>query len=330
MVAGFLAGIMVVFLLSACGFTSEDVSSESSDALSADSCNVVQHASGETCIPKNPQKIITLVPPALSNAVILGIQPIGSTHSPIEDTSGDAEKYVFPEFLKGRTEGIEPLGQIVQPSLEKITLLKPDLILSWQTVHSGVYSSLSQIAPTVLYDWQGTRAWRGYFDFTAKLLSREDEAEAAWRDYYDRVEELKVALGNRYADKTISFVYFCCDGFGSQAPESFMGSILEDIGLRRPPSQSEKSPPYGEIRFSEEEISKADGDVIFIASYTKSDREYLETITEKPLWKQLKAVQQNHVYVVDAETWRGGNLLAANAIIDDLYKYLLDTSAADT
>ena len=324
----FVAGILAAFLLSACRLTSEDDFSESNDALLIDGCNAVQHASGETCIPDNPQRIATLVLPALSNAIALGIQPIGSIHHPIDSTQSKAGR-IFPGFLPDNLENIESLGRLGAPNLETISLLKPDLILGWQVANSGVYSSLSQIAPTVLYDWQGTGTWREYFNFMAKLLNREDAAEEAWRDYYDRIEELKTALGDRYADKTISFVYFCCDGFGSQAPESFMGSILEDIGLQRPTSQAMPAPPYGELQFSEEKLPDADGDVIFLASYYDSDRAYLEHIIEKPLWKQLKAVQQNRVYVVDAETWRGGNLLAAHAIIDDLYKYLLDTPNAD-
>lgn len=325
MVAGFLAGIMAVFLLSACGFTLKDASSESSDALLVDSCNVVQHASGETCVPNNPQRIATLVLPALSNAIILGIQPIGSLHHSIE-TIQSQSGHIFPEFLPNEAEDIESLGSFGAPSLEKMSLLKPDLILGWQGGQSNIYPLLSEIAPTVLFDWQGTQIWRKYFDFMAQVLNRENEAQRAWDDYYDRVEELKIALGDRYMGKTISFVYVCCNNsIGSQAPESFVGSILEDIGLQRPPSQSEASPPYGEIYYSEEEVLKADGDVIFIASYSKSDQEHLKSVTEGPLWKQLEAVQQNRVYVVDAETWRGGNLLAAHAIIDDLYKYLVNT-----
>ena len=324
----FLVGVMVVFLLSACGFTSEDISSESGDVFSVDNCNVVQHASGETCVPSNPQRIATLTLQSLSNAIVLGIQPVGSMHHPEGSLQSETGR-IFPEYTPNKIEEIEPLGRFGEPSLEKLSLLKPDLILGSQW-NSTPYPLLSEIAPTVLFDWQGTQIWRKYFDFMAQVLNRENEAEEAWKDYYDRVEGLKTALGDRYVGKTISFVYICCNNsIGSQAPESFLGSILEDVGLQRPSSQSEKSPPYGEIQFSEEEISKADGDVIFIASYSKSDREYLEGITEKPLWKQLHAVQQNRVYVVDAETWRGGNLLAAHAIIDDLYKYLLDTSASD-
>ena len=329
MVASFLVSIMAVFLLSACGFTSKDTSSESSSPLSADSCNIVQHASGETCVPNNPQRIVTLRLQGLANAIILGIQPVGSLHHPTEDSQSVTGR-VFPEFIPDKVEGIKSLGSFGEPSLEKMSLLKPDLILGTQA-QSAIYPLLSEIAPTVLFDWQGTQIWRKYFDFMAQVLDREDEAQKAWDDYYNRVEALKMALGDRYANKTISFVYFCCGGhFGSQAPESFMGSVLEDIGLQRPPSQAIPAPPYGEITFSEEKLPEADGDVIFVASYNKSDREHLDNVLERPLWKQLEAVQQNRVYLVDAETWRGGNLLAAHAIINDLYKYLLDKPAPPT
>ncbi|MEM8831228.1 MAG: hypothetical protein AAGE96_17995 [Cyanobacteria bacterium P01_G01_bin.19] len=63
---------------------------------------------------------------------------------------------------------------------------------------------------------------------------------------------------------------------------------------------------------------------MFVASYSKQDRAYFEQIKQKPLWQQLNVVQQNRVYVVDAGTWRSGSLMAANAVMDDLEKYLLN------
>jgi iron complex transport system substrate-binding protein len=307
----FLLGGLSSFLFCACGITSN------SNSASLINCHEVQHASGKTCVPNNPQRLVTLSLPTLANALLLGIQPVGSTNQNVEE-------YTFPKYLEDKAKEIESLGGNAQPSIEKMTLLKPDLIFGWQ-VSSGAYSLLSKIAPTVLYDWQGTRAWRDYFNFMAKALNREEVAQKAWDDYYDRVEELKAALGDKYENKEISFVYFCCDGFRSQAPNSFSGSILEDIGLQRPESQAITSLPYGEISFSEEDIPKADGDILFVAAYFDSDRAYLNQIMEKPLWGTLRAVQQDRVYVVDAEIWRGGNLIAANALLDDLYKYLVNT-----
>ena len=42
-----------------------------------------------------------------------------------------------------------------------------------------------------------------------------------------------------------------------------------------------------------------------------------------PLWKKLNVVKNNRVYTVDSGYWYFGNILAANAILDDLEKYLL-------
>jgi iron complex transport system substrate-binding protein len=72
-------------------------------------------------------------------------------------------------------------------------------------------------------------------------------------------------------------------------------------------------------------LEKADGDFLFVTTFTDSDKENLQQLLQKPLWKQLRAVQQNHVYFVDKNTWVGWNLLAAAAVIDDLFKYLVNT-----
>jgi ABC-type Fe3+-hydroxamate transport system substrate-binding protein len=57
----------------------------------------------------------------------------------------------------------------------------------------------------------------------------------------------------------------------------------------------------------------------------KDDRQSLEKILQKPLDQSLKAAQNGHIYYVDTLTWVGSNLLAADAVIDDLYKYLVKT-----
>jgi iron complex outermembrane recepter protein len=110
----------------------------------------------------------------------------------------------------------------------------------------------------------------------------------------------------------------------SETENSFIGSVLSDAGLQRPPSQQYN--PKGYISFSEENLHMADGDVMFVVAYggNETGERDLNLIQQKPLWKKLKAVQQNHVYYVDPTIWRGRTPLAADAIIDDLYKYLVN------
>ena len=117
------------------------------------------------------------------------------------------------------------------------------------------------------------------------------------------------------------------DEYGTEAytVNSFSGSILSDLGLQRPQSQA-VSKPNGTIEaISEERLELIDGDFLFLLTFSDRDRQMLDELLNKPLWKKLKAVQNVQVYPVDGFTWSVANPLAANAIIDDLYKYLVNT-----
>ncbi|MBE9180608.1 iron-siderophore ABC transporter substrate-binding protein [Oculatella sp. LEGE 06141] len=314
-----LLGILGFFLTTACG-SPQGVTVSSPEQLTAE-CKVVQHVLGETCIPANPQRIVTLSIPTLGHALSLGVKPIASTY-----INGD---YVLP-YLADKVEGIDAVGSD-RPNLERLLTLKPDLIvgLDWE---ESIYPLLSKIAPTVLDDWGGTENWRDHFSFVAEVLGKQTEAQQAWDRYYQRIAELKSALGigaaspeeNRYSDKTISLIFVAPGAIFSEAKGSFPDSILKDVGLQRPAAQDVVVPDT-QLQIGEEELEKVDGDILLIGGLTENDKDRLEELKQKPLWQRLRAVQQNRVYVIDYMTWRGGNLLAADAVIDDLFQYLVNT-----
>jgi iron complex transport system substrate-binding protein len=246
----------------------------------------------------------------------LGIKPIGSTSTYVNSED-------FPNYLKGNLKQLKLLGLNWQPNLEKILLLKPDLIIGIGLFDQSMYSLLSRIAPTVLYDWREALSWRKYFYTIAAALGKQKEAKEAWKNYY-KVEQLKALLGSQYQNQKISLLTLGQGGMYSEVNNSFSGSILLDVGLERPTSQ-DVSTDSEHILISEEELQKADGDVLFIALYSDEDKLYLDKLRRNPLWQTLKAVQDNHVYIVRASTWRGWDILAADAVIDDLYKYLVNT-----
>lgn len=305
-----LLGILGFFLTTACG-SHQGVTVSSLEQPTAE-CKVVQHVLGETCIPANPQRIVTLSIPTLGHALSLGVKPIASTY---------IDNWYSIPYLNGKLDGIDVLGND-RPNLERLLSLKPDLIvgLDWE---ESIYPLLSKIAPTVLDDWGGTENWRDHFSFVAKVLGKETEAQQAWDRYYQRVEEFKAALGDRYKDKTISLIFVAPGVIFSEAKGSFPDSILKDVGLQRPATQDVVVPDT-QLQINEEELEKVDGDVLLIGGLTANDKDRLEELKQKPLWQQLRAFQSGQVYVIDYMTWRGGNLIAANAVIDDLFKYLVN------
>ncbi len=105
--------------------------------------------------------------------------------------------------------------------------------------------------------------------------------------------------------------------------EFFGGSVIQDAGLSRPPEQDKSGTNSQPV--SLEWIPKMGGDVILVISFMDGDSlELVEDLKRSPLWSQLEAVKQVKVYPVNAEHWYGGDIVTANLVLDDLFKYLLD------
>lgn len=70
-----------------------------------ENCRTVQHAMGETCVPNYPERLVVISHHTLANALVLGVQPIGSA-SGLNDLQDK-----FPAYLKNKTQGIKQLGR---------------------------------------------------------------------------------------------------------------------------------------------------------------------------------------------------------------------------
>lgn len=279
-------------------------------------CRIVQHTMGETCIPQDPQRVITLWLSTFSSTLALGIQPIAYAWIPDEP---------FPKHLQDKVDSVEFVGSLREPNLEKILRLKPDLILS-NTRLQNIYKILSGIAPTVVLDYPAPPPpWQKHLEDVAKILSREKSSRQLVNNYWQRIEKLKQSIGNNDRPIQVSVANMAPPyglfAYGKKHP---IGRILDDIGLQRPPSQSGNF--FSTNTISLERLSDIDGDVIFLSYFGGEEtKTALEKLQKEPLWQQLKAVQQGHVYLVDAAHWYAFDVLAMNAVLDDLEEYLVDT-----
>lgn len=308
-----ILGILGFTLVTACNpLTTQNISV--SPKLPTAECRIIKHTMGETCVPINPQRVVTLSISTLGNVLALGVKPIATTNEVQIDTNSLT-------YVKDKAEGIKLIG-IAQPNLEATLLLKPDLIigLDW---YKPIYPLLSKIAPTVLGKMDYSR-WEEHLSFVAEVLGKQETEKALWKHYYQRIEKLKSALGNRYQDKKISFIYVGRNKIETDAKNSYAGSIISDAHLQRPASQNVDA-PYGSLPISLEELKKADGDILFVTTFSINGNDFLAAKQQEPLWKSLKAVQKNHVYYVDFMSWAASNMLGTDAVIDDLFKYLVNT-----
>ncbi|MGL4881855.1 MAG: ABC transporter substrate-binding protein [Waterburya sp.] len=286
-------------------------------SLSTSEYRLVKDAIAEVKVPLNPQRLVTLHGTALESILALGEKPVGTT------LNGDRDQQ--PDFLKNKLNDVANIGSFSEPNLEKILLLKPDLILDLGT--PSAYSQLSQIAPTITSESQPSNNWQPNLKLYAEALGKPELAAEIIANYYTRLEQFKAAINKKGKPITVSVIRIYPQGVTFYQPDSFSGAILKDAGLSRPPLQRQGG---GQQLISQELISEADADIIFYWVYgddyhSKKDRiqDSLEEFKSDPLWLQLNAVKQGKVYQVP-DYWIGYGPLAANAVIDDLYKYILD------
>lgn len=292
------------------------------DRITNAACRQIEHAAGVTCIPEKVQRLVTLDDASFQNAIALGIQPVGSVIS-------DYSSYLHNKFVH-----VKNIGNNSEPNLESILALNPDLILGFD-YRQYIYDIASKIAPTVLLTFEHSGQWKEVFNNISVALGKRKTAQQVMENYYRRLEEFKQQIGNDLSKIKVSVVRVYPTNINLYLLDSFCGTVLQDAGLSRPESQNFTAPQakklFGnpiQMSIGNELIEKADGDVIFIWTAENSTQENqtakkkLDQLNSNPLWQNLKAVQNNKVYLVP-DYWIGDGVLAANAIIDDLFKYLI-------
>ncbi|MFD9140489.1 ABC transporter substrate-binding protein [[Kitasatospora] papulosa] len=281
------------------------------DAEAGEFPRTVTHAMGSTSIEAAPKRVVVLDVGEFDNVVSLGVKPVGYAPS-----DGDE---AIPSYLAKDAGKPVSVGTINSLNLEAIAGLKPDLILGSQLRAADTYDELSKIAPTVFSIRPGF-TWKENYLLNAAALDRTAKAKAELAAYEVNAKKLGEEIG---PDKpTISMVRYLPDKIRLYAKASFIGTILQDVGLPRPKNQ-QIDDLAAEI--SPENIDQADADWIFTGVYGDAKATKRDTARANPLWKNLAAVKAGRAKDVSDETWYLGlGVTSANLVLDDLRADLVE------
>ncbi|NLU82632.1 iron-siderophore ABC transporter substrate-binding protein [Rhodococcus sp. HNM0569] len=268
----------------------------------------VTHALGETVIEAKPQRVVVLDGGELDDVLSLGMTPVGLA-SP-ESAAGQ------PSYLADKLDGVADVGTINNLNLEAITALEPDLILGSKLRADKLYPQLSSIAPTVFGIRPGF-PWKENFLLVADALGEEEKAEQTLNSYQQRADEVRSAIDGT---PSISLVRFMSGKIRLYGNLSFIGVILDDVGLPRPALQDVDELA---VEISPETITEADGDHIFYSSYGRPEDTGESAIVGGQMWNQIPAVRDGRVTHVSDETWfLALGPTGAMLVLDDLQTML--------
>jgi iron complex transport system substrate-binding protein len=276
---------------------------------SSESCRLVQHEMGKTEVCGQPQKVAALSPHILDSMLALGVQPVAYAESEelkIQTYDNPAEQ--IPYIGKWVTTKPIGLGDRKSPSLERLTLVKPDLILGEKWLHKEEYPLLSQIAPTLIFSDEqsdGQQVWQQDIKGIAKTLGRDNQAEKLLTAFDQQIAKtLTILKPTLQTYPRVLLLNSNLTTYVASQPESTTGRLLKEIGFEVVQPRGVQ----GDAEISWEILPQIETDMIIVLSW--SDDSFYnpeDTMQEKwaknPLLNSMPVFQQGRVYFVDYQLW---------------------------
>ncbi|WP_185020706.1 ABC transporter substrate-binding protein [Histidinibacterium lentulum] len=262
-----------------------------------------QHYAGETCIPENPQRIVTLQDQnGLLPLMELGVRPVGSAGH----ITSEGER-IFRRMEGYDTSGIEWIGTYGgPPEAEAVAAMEPDLIVAspWPPEAPELYG---EIAPVVVIDMFEQPLDAALYQF-ADLVGRTDRAAELEAEFLARAEEVRDRLGTALETTTVSVLTSSIeDGqFYPADPTQALGLILRELDPIRPQAESDLGSDR-EYR-SIETIGDHSGDVMFQLVFDadeRGDSDEFGAFTSHPLVAATPVAQAGQIYPLDGSRMVG-------------------------
>ena len=251
-----------------------------------------QHEQGTLTLDKTPERVIALNWAATEALLLLGVTPIG-----VADRDGYNAWVREPEL----PEGVANVGTRVAPSLEAISELKPDLIVTSSEMAPAA-NLLERIAPTYVVSVykQGSRPFEkasSMLTTLGEMLNREERAKSVLNDIDQTLQAQRHRLENSgLTDRPVALVNFLDDRHVRvYAPNGLFQRALNALGLENAWPHSGNYWGFSVVGL--EALSPYQDSRIIIISPTLPGLS--DTLANSPFWTYLPPVQRDQVYQID-------------------------------
>jgi iron complex transport system substrate-binding protein len=302
-VAPFLRGVTLLtatVLVAGCGSGDDGSAGESAASSSSSGSGgafpvTVETAFGDVEIPEEPQRVVALGWSDAETALALGVQPVGAS-----DWLAFGGEGVGP-WAEGLYDEAPEIVETLEPSLEAIAALQPDLILDTRSpATQDRYDALSAIAPTVGQP-EGVgpylTTWQQQLDLVGQALAREEQAEELQAEVEQQFTEAAEAHPE-FAGTEVAVGAYTSEGFGAYVRGDTRVDFMETLGFTNKPAIQDLAGESFFVSISEEQVPLLDAPLtVVFPIFVEASQ-----ITDNPLWQSLPAVQQGNALVLDDQT----------------------------
>lgn len=289
-------------------------------------CREIVHELGTACVPAHPQRIVVLdTLLALPTLVDAGAPIVGSLS--VYDV-GDP----FPAFVDPTaTDGIEIVGSLQTPNIEKIAALDPDLIIGASIVIEPIQQQLEALAPVVATQYAFyVPTWRDDARLVGDAAGVLPQVEASLAELDTRIAEVRAAVEAAGSPTLTRVDVFTGQPLYYEFACTAFGEVLLSVGIHQPEAQVADCTPddyQSVLKYpSLEQLDVLDADVIVAyqqqAGTSDVGADPVAVLSASPLWATLRAVQAGDVHVVGDAWGLGASVPAFLAMLDDVQAFV--------
>ncbi|GEK22325.1 ABC transporter substrate-binding protein [Cellulomonas xylanilytica] len=312
-----LAG--AALLLTACGTTEDaaDAPSESSSAAAGGETITIEDDRGTVELDGPATNVVSLEWGLTENLLTLGVTPVGAA---------DVVGYNTWDTIVPLDESTPDVGMRGEPSLDAISALDPDLVVTTTDLPAEVIEQIEAEYPVIALRGSDASDPIGKMRRTLEILGEatgtSDAAEAALADYDAAVEDATTALdeaGVAGASITVADGWLA-DGAVSirmYTPGSFLGGVAGELGLENAWT-GEGDPDYGLAQTDVEGLTGLGEDVhfLYVANDTDGGDAFKDGLAGNAIWEQLPFVVAGNTSRLPDGIWMFGGPESAAAFID--------------
>lgn len=277
-------GLIIVLILSitACSNTGIDKTeiepkSPASESL-AYPIKVLDSYNREVAIESEPMRVISVAPSITETIFALGAG---------EKLVGRTDYCEYPQ----EAQNVESIGSLMEPNIEKIIDLKPDLVIASTHFKEDVLKKLEEtnVKVVVLY---GEESFDGVYEVIGKLgevLDKKNEATDIVTDMKRRVENVQTRVEDLDKPEVYYVVGFGEYGDFTAGGDTFIGQIIELAGGKNAASDVEG------WKYSLESLVDKDPNILICSMYDNTKEKLMETNG----YKELTAVKEGKLYEIN-------------------------------
>lgn len=276
-------------------------SSDSGDGGSGGGGATIAHKYGQTTVPVNPQRVVSVGYNDQDALLALGAVPVG-----VFDWYGDYPYAVWPwaQELLGDAQPSIIGGAGTGIDVEKVAAAGPDLIVgTYSGLTQGQYDKLAALAPTVaqpagVADY-GVR-WQDQTTVLGEALGQQDRAAELVSGLQQQFAAT-AAANPSFAGKTVLVGALKGPGqFGVYGPDDPKVRFFTELGFVNPPvAEQLRSTNFAEI--STEQLSLADVDLlVWYAGGGFGDKLRAE-LDKTPVYQTLDVVKDGRAIILEDE-----------------------------